>query len=512
MGFSELDKSYFSYGDLFDLFQKMEELYRANKPLNIYSANIDDDLYAEMASVGFADNPQQFKVLIAYLKNNKMQRDILSLLDRAKIDVMNGRDVTVQVETLMGELVKIIQKDSVIGSIFTNMRDASKTAKTRYEKAEMGEMDDFIPSGYDFLDKQYCGLIQKSVVVIGALSQGGKSSMWLPIVWANRNIDIFIGSTEVDAPSIVTNLAANQLGISRFNCYRGKLVTGEREKYLNFLEKEMEHFKKTSGVSSERVLKKFIMNVKIWRKSTNMSKPALLVVDYLQDYFDERGDVFRYEHNTPNAFSMLKRLCLEENMCVIVLSQFKKGGRNEKGWEPDMTSFIGSAAAEQVSDIGILIHRPDLILPEAERSRFEGDRYYEVTIKIAKYKNAAQKSFPAIFDALSCRFFIPEMCPYTFNGEKKWRAKTALEYNEQWNTSFPPIQEEVSEGIANTPSVRQQIAENVKFLDDNDIDGDSQYRKPTNQIIPTKPIADYFGSQISFGNLNEEGEDVVVPF
>jgi replicative DNA helicase len=210
-----------------------------------------------------------------------------------------------------------------------------------------------IPTGIAKFDKFSYGMQKGDLIVIGAQSSQGKTSLALTI--ANNSTGRFgskgaIFNLEMTNEQVMARMISQATGLNSKDLLNKKLNKDEYELYNeglgHFNEREL-FLVKNSSISYER-LSATIRKLKI-KKDIDF-----VVVDFLQRLRPSQGmtkvDFYAY------VAQKLKDIALELGIVIILLSQLN---RDKDRPEPTMDRLRSSGEIEEAADTILLLWRPE---------------------------------------------------------------------------------------------------------------------------------------------------------
>ena len=440
LGMTELHEDSFSIAETQNVFLAMKKNFEQGRQSTLINTGFPTALHETALTKGlFSDNLMSFKDTLNDLEGLKNCRKLVSVAEQILHFAKSGNFDKAQNYAL--ERIGALGGGSSERMAFKTWGEVATLAKDRIENIIANGLGDyFIPSGYANLDERYGGFPASGLIGVGARSKVGKSTLVLPTVLSNADKPVFMASTEVTPATVAGILLAIKNGFYRGDILKGKLSAEQVLKYIDSLENFLA--KMQGGVTMQRSLSKIVTELKWWRAKTDINKPAVAVLDFLNDITDPKGRVYRYEENIPDAVSILKGLALELNLSLIALSQFNKGtqtqfnGKKKDKQRPEGDNLIGSGAFFQSADVILLPHRPTLYLPPEEAIYTLGKRFEPAVIIVDKFKDASATDLPAIFDGFITQFISPpKIAQRTMVGEILVEATAAM-MNQEFENSL----------------------------------------------------------------------------
>lgn len=240
-------------------------------------------------------------------------------------------------------------KDLMLGDI---ENEPQKLADEFVESLAKTDLSDRIKTGFPTFDRAAQGLRQGNVSVIGALPSSGKTALALCIlaeaVMAGKKVVFF--SNEMTSVQLLERYSCNHLGLSYGLMNNRKLEAVDEKKAGRFAYK-LANDKTVYLLDNCRYIEQ--QADRILRL-----KPHLVIVDYLQIVRTRE----RF-NSTPDMLAWLvdeyKRLALNNNCHILILSQHSRGANQDKG-KASMFNLKGSSGIEAGGDYISILDRPSV--------------------------------------------------------------------------------------------------------------------------------------------------------
>lgn len=245
-------------------------------------------------------------------------------------------------------------------------------AKRMNEEANYG-----LRTGLNIFDSRYGFHTGDLVIVAGATSQG-KSTMATTIArnMALQSIPVAYYSLEMGAKQLAARITARDTMIASSRILYSKMNDME---YAQFYDRSLSmmnlpiYFDEQSKTSFNKICTSV-------RKLVHQYGVKVVFIDYLQILANGNND--NREQLLGDMARDLKRLAVEEDICVVCLSQL---ARSKDKPAPDMNRLRGSGQIEEAADMVVTIYRPFLY----DIMRYDDGRATEGTaqIEIKKGRN-----------------------------------------------------------------------------------------------------------------------------
>jgi replicative DNA helicase len=227
-----------------------------------------------------------------------------------------------------------------------SIKDAITDALEEYERTCTEPIE--FSTGFRNIDHRLGGLHRSDLVVIGGCTGHGKTNLSLNIalnIIKNKNKVLFING----------EMSTNQL-ILRLLCMSGDCNSAKiRNKAM-----DGEEWQKVARSASK--LKDYALHFYCKSAPTtalianliNKHSPDVIVVDFIQLMADTMGKENRALH-LANLARGLKNIALEQNICVIALSQLNREAARRDG-KPKLSDLRESGGIEESADLVLLIY------------------------------------------------------------------------------------------------------------------------------------------------------------
>lgn len=251
-----------------------------------------------------------------------------------------------------------------------------------------------VPSGFTELDRYTSGFQKGDYIVLAARPSMGKTLLALNIaehLAINCKKPVAFFSLEMLKKPLIERIICNRANIKADNFRSGQLTQEEIERVSRV---------QPLLAGSPLILDagSALSTMDIRAKSRRIKRKhglSMIIVDYLTYIKKPDG-----ENNTiqiSNISHDLKRIALELEVPLMVLSQLNRNLENRPNKRPILADLRESGAIEQDADICLFIYRDEVYNPETtDRGIAE--------INIAKFRNGSTGTFKLGFEGAYCRF------------------------------------------------------------------------------------------------------------
>lgn len=230
--------------------------------------------------------------------------------------------------------------------------DVIKELRSDIVERKAGNGERGIMTGLHIFDSRY-GLHCGDLIILGGRTSQGKSSLATTIArnMAIMGIPSAYYSLEMGAKQLTARIMAKDVMLSSSRMLYDKVNDGELESFdrqaailsnmpIYFDDKSKTSFRKIclsirAMVRKHGIKVAFIDYLQILANSTDANREQLI------------GDMARD----------LKRLAVEENICIIALSQLARA-KDRQSPEPTLMEIRGSGQIEEACDIAVFVYRP----------------------------------------------------------------------------------------------------------------------------------------------------------
>lgn len=416
-------------GSTFDMVTAAESLQKHGQ------TNIDGGYLVELLdNTPSSANVKDYAQLV---RDNCLRRNLIKTLREleAQCQKPEERSAATLIEEAESQVLAVGERERGVADI-RSMPEILEEVVKELEYLQQRRMQDphqltGLATPLPWLNKMTSGLQKSDLIILAGRPGTGKTSLALNIAAhaaSHQAAPVVIFSIEMSASAIVQRQLA-----SHSKVFLNRLRSGDMSE-LNF-QKLKESVDALKGwpllVDASSTLSPMNMRGRLRRIAhRSQSKPALVVVDYLQLMVTENEGRRRGPENRNQELSLicrdLKALAKEFECPVLVLSQLSRGveqggrqsnqqGGNSAGRRPMLSDLRDSGAIEQDADLVMFLHRPKVKDDEEQspdkdteliigKHRNGGTGRYRLSFKGALtefMEQAAQPSEDAAADAYS---------------------------------------------------------------------------------------------------------------
>lgn len=247
----------------------------------------------------------------------------------------------------------------------TPPEEATMVYMDALNKAAAGRLKPFLSTGFSSLDRQLAGgLVAGGLITLAARPGTGKTTAALHIAEnvAAAGGKVLYVSLEMPLQQIWNCRTANLSGVSRSVLAAGTIPEDDTETWRRISEAQRLLYERPFYIRDVPATLE-----EIEREARCLDGLGLLVVDHIGLIRPaERGS--RYEIMTATAHG-LKQLALSLGIPILALCQLNRQSEQRDSRRPSMADLRDSGAIEEDSDAVILLYRPAVYAPEAEKPK-----------------------------------------------------------------------------------------------------------------------------------------------
>ena len=216
----------------------------------------------------------------------------------------------------------------------------------------------FIPSGYKEFDKELSGWRKGELAVIAARPGMGKTQLMIDMVVriAKQGINCGILALEQNKTSVVNRIISNLSFLSQLTVMKGVFNSEEEVKIKVALSK----MRQLPIWIVDQHIGSAILIIERCKQLIAEQKAEVIFIDYIQLI----GTIHRRNNRETELAiitRMLKRLAVEQNVVIVILSQLSRAVENRASGSkrPMLSDLRESGAIEQDADKVMFLYRPE---------------------------------------------------------------------------------------------------------------------------------------------------------
>ena len=218
-----------------------------------------------------------------------------------------------------------------------------------------------ILTGWKRLDEMTCGMHRGDLWVVAGNTSHGKTSASMQMAGeaAFQGHPTLVFSLEMSREQLVERMICQQARVDTHRFHSGYLNQDERRRFAVAAAAISDWPLWTAEHGASTVI--------AMRSAVRKRKPAVVVVDYLQ-LMKSLGRHQNRHAELSEITRALKILAVEENLCLILLSQLSRDNIREKR-APNLADLRESGSIEENADLVMFVWRPEMLWRDREDYR-----------------------------------------------------------------------------------------------------------------------------------------------
>lgn len=281
---------------------------------------------------------------------------LADLAFRRKIYVMcsKGMSIVTNPMTEVGEMNKLLSDlNNTTGEADADVQtfgDALRELRSDIQDRRNGNGEQGLMTGLHIFDSHF-GWHQGDLIIMAGRTSQGKSTLATTIA---RNMGLMgipsaYYSLEMGAKQLTARIMARDTLISSSRMLYDKVNDGELEKFDKFAN-SMENLPIYYDEKSKTSFNRITTSIRSLVRKHNIK---VAFIDYLQILAN--GTDGNREQLIGDMARELKRVAVEENICIVALSQLSRAKDKP---EPTLMEMRGSGQIEEACDMAVLVYRP----------------------------------------------------------------------------------------------------------------------------------------------------------
>jgi replicative DNA helicase len=339
------------------------------------------------------------------VKEKALRRDLIKACNQIMQDAYSSSDTIENIFDKSQSMILDLSTKNNSQDMIHISEFVESEIKLAIETKEQGleKPKDAISTGLSGLDEILGGgLFGGSLFLIAARPAMGKSAKVtnLAVNIAKRGYSVGFFSLEMPGHQIVQRIISSESNIDLYQTKTRLIQDSNFKKYLSKSDdiSNLPIYLSDKGELDANILKSKIRKLKVKCDKKNVdgveNKLGLIIVDYLQimDY-DEKNAVVELGKIT----KALKRLALELNIPILVLSQLNRDLEARQNKRPVLSDIRSSGSIEQDCDIVMFIYRDEYYHPDTKDLNI-------AEMIIAKHRNGPTGTVKEFFEGEYSRF------------------------------------------------------------------------------------------------------------
>lgn len=336
-----------------------------------------------LAGRGEAITPVQIR---RWLKNNSLQADMVELIDgtyhetkllqmkhavaeETMIEFWQKRETkklggrmqvgsveSTEAQTLLTEILNDTKevRAETVEQITARVMEEFEEA---YNAVQSGnELPNAVKMGIPEVDKMGGHRTGDLVIIAGRPAMGKSTVSRLSMLEVAKNFPVLALTHEMTKEQIVSLFGSTLSGLNSQAIRKADISAAQYSKYQNGL---VQAAALNITVDYITELNSMIAGIRSWRMATDMSKPAAVYIDYLQQVpVNIRGKSRNEQVGLVSR--MLKEIAKTLNLTVFALAQLNRGVETRGGDKrPILSDLRDSGEIEQDADMVVFLYRPE---------------------------------------------------------------------------------------------------------------------------------------------------------
>lgn len=250
---------------------------------------------------------------------------------------------------------KIISKHtSSYSNTLSNNQIAQKVLEN-IEKAMKGEQTEYIPTGFESIDKNIIGIPKKHLTILASRPGMGKSQYMLQLMrnFRKQGVKCGIFSLEMESESLWHRNLSAETGIDSIKIERGDLTKEEFAK-VKRAAAELSTDDYVIDDNGHQTPESIKAKINLWKANNQVD---IIIIDYLtlisHKYDKERNDL-----NIGKLTSELRIFAKQSGIPIILLSQLNRAVEARTDKRPMLSDLRESGSIEQDAKLVMFLHRP----------------------------------------------------------------------------------------------------------------------------------------------------------
>nr|UNJ15520.1 replication helicase subunit [Cyanidiaceae sp.] len=291
---------------------------------------------------------------------------------------------------------------------------------------KLGHKHQFLPTGFDQLDKLIGGFRKKDLAIIGGRPGAGKSLLAINLIGRilelRTNVKILFFSSEMPLKDILARfmIMHSKCDLSFFDIVSSNIS-------LEKLGTEQENFGWASKLRNLYIEDSFQIELDELRRISILFKEqhpnlGLIMIDYLQiiqlsQETDQSAKVpFNFRSmQIAQIVESLKSLAKTLDVPVVLLSQLSRNTESRPGKMPTLSDLSESGSIEQQADIVILISQQQKIVRSNQLTSQHKSILFPFNLTVAKNRNGAKGEIYLGLQAKKMRLIPIQFSSSSFN-------------------------------------------------------------------------------------------------
>ncbi|MBQ7466455.1 MAG: replicative DNA helicase [Clostridia bacterium] len=383
------------------IFNAMQELYKANKPIDFVTLADYLQSHDQIASVGGISyltsltntlpSAAHYATYVDIVKKNSTLREVIVASNKIINKAYSGEN-----EDTLGFAEKAIFEISEKGQVsaLEKLADSlSDVMETFDDINKGGGKVRGVPTGFYQLDRMTNGLQKSDLIILAARPSVGKTSFAMNVVSnaaLEGNARCAVFSLEMSKEQLAQRMLCSVANVDMTKALHGELEDQDWTKLWK-AHKKLSNCKIYVDDNALNTPSQIMSKCRKLKRERGLD---LIMIDYLQLMeSDVKSD--SQQDKIREISRRMKILAKEINVPVILLSQLSRAVEKRPNSVPGLSDLRDSGAIEQDADIVIFLHRPDDQNPATALAKGqEAPKNYQVQLIVAKHRNGELGTIP----------------------------------------------------------------------------------------------------------------------
>jgi replicative DNA helicase len=294
------------------------------------------------------------------VRDARARRDIIDAAQKAALEASGSTDTPQQIADRASAAIAAAAA-SQSEEIATSVRDLLRAETKRLERAQRGEVDHGLATGFTDLDERLGGMQKANLIIVAGRPAMGKTALASQIA-ANAAVagaKVLFFSLEMSQGEVTQRLLSTSSRVDLNRIRYGRM--GEADWVKSFNAAQRLH-PATLAVSTKADLTILQLRSLARRWKVQNGGLDLVLVDYLQLMSGERRDGNR-EREVAEISRGLKALAMELQIPIVALAQLSRACEARENKRPRLSDLRESGGIEQDADAVLFVYREDYYDP-----------------------------------------------------------------------------------------------------------------------------------------------------
>lgn len=352
-----------------EIYKAIHKLYSGHLAidlLTVYESLKDNDIFKNNGGIGYLSaltsriaSAIHIEDHARILREKQLKRAIIATCNQLQ---QSAYDESGDVADVLNDFANASDKLNRITATGTDVISAADAVKNalvsfeeRQEKLKNGTISG-IPTGLNKLDRVLGRLQGGQMIVIAARAAMGKTAFALNLLYTSASsgfISSFL-SLEMDEKELTNRLFLRECSQIRPDILKNTLAIDNEVKEINIAAGRIERLPITFIKNTSITINSLKSRCRTLKKRKGLD---LLIIDYLQLMSGEKAT--NREQEVAKISRELKKMAMELNIPVVVLSQLSRAVEQREIKKPQLSDLRESGAIEQDADVVLLLNRPE---------------------------------------------------------------------------------------------------------------------------------------------------------